>query len=83
MIKKAFSIHDTKSGIYNSPFYAHTIGEAERMFKELTLDEKTQVSKHPEDFDLFHVGEYDDNSGTFTSLKSPQHIIKAIQFKAE
>ena len=78
MILKAFSIRDSKGEIYHPPFYKPTHGLAEREFQDLTKDDKSQVNKHPEDFDLFHIGEYDDQSGKFTSLATPQHMIKAI-----
>lgn len=77
---KVYSIHDQKTGIFNRPFYNHTHGEAERNFSELVRDDKSTISKHPEDYDLYFLGEYDDNAGVFEPLETPHHIVKAIQF---
>lgn len=78
MILKAFSIRDQKSEVYNSPFFKSTHGEAERDFRSACNDEKTMIAKYPEDFDLYYIGEYDDNKGQFKPIDTPQHILKAI-----
>lgn len=79
MILKIFSIRDQKSEVYNTPFYQKTHGEAERNFQQLVSDDKSTISKFPEDFDLYYLGEYDDNTGLTKSLDTPQHVAKAIQ----
>ena len=78
MILKVFSIRDAKAEIYNTPFYQKTHGEAERNFRSVTNDEKSTINKNPEDFDLYYLGEYDDNKGTFVALDTPQHCLKAV-----
>lgn len=78
MIKKIYSIRDAKSEVYNLPFYKTTHGEAERDFQTMANDEKTTINAYPEDFDLFYLGEYDDNLGGFKPLKTPQHVAKAL-----
>lgn len=79
MILKVFTIRDQKAEIFNTPFFQKTHGEAERNFRTLVNDSKSTISQFPEDFDLYFLGEYDDNLGTFKSLDTPQHVIKAIQ----
>lgn len=77
MLLKAYSVRDSKAGVYNTPFFQRTHGEAERMFHNLVKDPNSTVCKYPDDFDLFHVGEYDDQKGVLLSLDTPQHIQKA------
>lgn len=83
MIYKMFTIRDSKAEIYSPPFYKKTHGEAERDFRELTRDPKSMVSKYPMDFDLFHVGEFDDSTGKIDSLVTPKHIMKALDASPE
>lgn len=78
---KIYSIRDSKGELYNQPFYQKTHGEAERTFRELTNDEKSMVSKYPDDFDLYFLGSFNDANGTFEVLDTPQHIVKAISLK--
>lgn len=77
MILKAFSIRDQKAEIFHPPFYHKTHGEAERSFRTAVMDEKTQLNKYPEDFVLYSVGEYDDNTGVFKSKDTPEPVLRA------
>jgi len=78
---KVYSIRDSKSEVYNPPFYKKTHGEAERDFRTLVNDQKSTVNQYSEDFDLYYLADYDDNLGIFQSLDTPQHIIKAVHCK--
>lgn len=78
---KMYSIRDSKAEAYHPPFYKHTHGEAERDFQNLVSDEKSNLWKYPEDFDLYFLGIYDNITGKIDALETPQHIVKAIQLK--
>lgn len=79
MILKMFSIRDMKSELFNPPFYAITLGEAERNFQSLVNDKQASINQYPEDYDLYYVGEYDNNTGKTQPLDTPQHLVKAVQ----
>lgn len=74
---KIYSIRDSKGEVYNTPFFQKTHGEAERNFRQLVSDEKSLVSKYPLDFNLYYLGDYDDQTGKIEPLKAPQHIMEA------
>lgn len=76
---KMYSIKDAKAELFGTPFCKLTPGLAEREFQQLVSDPSTPISKYPQDFDLWYVGDYDDNSGKITPRDTPEHIIKAIQ----
>lgn len=78
MTLKIFSIRDSKAEVFNTPFFQKTHGEAERTFKELANDEKSMICKYPEDYDLYYLGEYNDQNGLISPLPTPQHITKAV-----
>jgi len=78
MIKKVYSVYDSKGKIFNPPFYSLTHGEAERNFHRVTNDPQTNIHAYPNDYDLYYLGEFDDVKGTFSSLITPEHIQKAI-----
>jgi len=80
---KAFSIRDSKAEVFNTPFFQKTHGEAERSFRELVTDQKSMVSKYPEDYDLYYLGTYNDQNGLISPLDTPQHVIKAISVKTQ
>lgn len=65
MMLKAFSLLDTKTGVYSQPnFFVHK-GQAIRGYTELGSDMSTVVGRHPYDFRIFLVGEFDDSVGIF------------------
>lgn len=79
MTQKTYSVRDSKTEIFSPPFMAHTHGEAERNFKQACQDTQSQICKFPEDYDLYYLGEYDNNTGKFSLIDTPQHLVKAIQ----
>lgn len=68
----AFSIRDAKAEAFMRPFFAPTKGLATRSFADLVNSGNGEpVAKHPDDFCLFHVGEFDELTGEFVSLDQP------------
>jgi len=78
MKQRMYAIRNSKAECYNTPFFQKTHGEAERSFRELTRDSNSMVSKYPDDYDLWYLGEYDTTLGTVNALQTPQHILKAV-----
>jgi len=81
MVLKIFSVRDSKGEIFGQPFFQKTPGEAERSFKMLVNDSQSIPSKYPEDFDLYYIGQFDDQSGKVQPIDTPMHIVKAIALK--
>lgn len=76
---KIYSVYDCKAEAYMQPFFMATKGLAIRGFEQLVNDPKTTVNKHPEDFTLFEIGEFDDTSGQITGFNIHSSVIKAIE----
>jgi len=77
---KMFSIFDHKAKAYGLPFYQRQSGEAIRSFSDLANDEKSNVCKHPEDYTLFLLGDFDESTGVMELEKTPSPIAKAIEY---
>jgi hypothetical protein len=82
MILNAYTIKDQKAGTYSNPYYAVNDATAIRTFKQACSDKNTTLNQYPEDFSLFKVGIWDDQSAEIKSL-DPEFIINAIQEKPE
>lgn len=78
-----YSMFDQKTKFFHAPIYLTNDAEAIRNFSMVVNDSKGKnpVNLFPEDYDLYHLGTFDDITGYITPLKSPQHVIKAIQLK--
>lgn len=70
---RGYSIRDAKADSFALPFYVKLEGEALRHFQGLVNDDRTTISKFPEDFDLYFVGEFDQNTGKFEPVV-PVHV---------
>jgi len=62
MIHFLYTVYDTKAKIYLPPFTFKTQAEALRAFGDSVNQEEHPFNKHPEDYILFHLGQYDDNT---------------------
>jgi len=65
MIHQLFSIYDTKTCVYDPPFYSRSIGEAKRTLMEALKQGNSMFAKYPDDYMLYHLGEYDDSTADF------------------
>jgi len=74
---KVYSVRDSKGEVYFTPFFNKTHGEAIRNFKALSNDQASMISKYPEDFDLYHLGTYNNVTGQIKPLDTPLHLEKA------
>ena len=63
------SIHDKASDAYMRPFFCQTKGQAIRMFVDLIDDENTDIARHKEDYALFEVGTWNDNTAELMSIE--------------
>lgn len=67
---------DQAGGIYNQPFCAPSVGIAMRSFADETnrAAADNMVYLHPEDFTLWHLGEYDDYTAQFALFERPVQL---------
>lgn len=68
MILLAFSLLDTKTGHYSTPFFFNHRGHAIRAATELAASSDTTVGRHPSDFTLCEVGTFDDQTGQLRTM---------------
>lgn len=64
------SVFDTVSGVFGQPMFVPTVGVAARAFTDEVnrQAQDNQFYKHPNDFQLFEIGSFDDNAGVLESL---------------
>lgn len=63
------ALRDTVANVYGQPMFVASIGGAIRSFGDQCQGEPTdqnQLAKHPGDFEMWHLGTYDDETGNFT-----------------
>lgn len=63
MTLNIYAIRDNQVDAFSQPFYSTTHGSALRAFADHVNEPGTPANKHPEDYQLYHLGEFDDATG--------------------
>jgi len=80
MTSEIFAVFDVKAAAYAMPFFSTSLVTALRAFGDACLDPNTMLAKHPGDFQLFHLGTFDDASGFIDPIAPAVHVATASQF---
>jgi len=83
MIKHVYSVYDNKCEFHKFTFAQRTKGEAIRTFTDLANDANTEICKHPEDFSLFFIADFDETKGEYKNVTPPEHLGLALEFKKQ
>lgn len=71
MLKKIFSVYDSKAKLFSTPFYSHNDKTAQRDFARAVNDPQSELSKFSEDYSLMELGEFEDDTGAFNIHSAP------------
>jgi hypothetical protein len=67
MILNTYSIYDSAAKAYIQPFFMHNDGLAIRAFQgNVNSTEENNISKYPDQFTLYKIGTFDDQTATIT-----------------
>lgn len=79
MIQQVFTAYDNKTKAFLPPFQLRTSEEAIRGFTEVCNTQDHQFQKYPEDYSLYLLGEFDDNTGRYENEQEPKLLITGRQ----
>jgi hypothetical protein len=80
MKMKVFSVIDLKAQTYMPPFFMHNEKLAERAFGDAANNGEHMFCAHPEDYALYCLGEWDDETGKMENYDTPESLGLAIQY---
>ena len=67
MNHKMFVIYDQKANAYLQPWFLPKRAMAQRAFMDCVNDEQHNFGRHPEDYTLFQIGNYNDQNAEIES----------------
>ena len=69
-------VRDAAIESFGRPFFVPHVGQALREFTDevRSTSSDSVVAKHPEDYDLYHLGTFDPKDGSFSVLDIPRRI---------
>lgn len=70
------AVKDRAAQAFGRPMFIPSVGVAIRSFSDEVnrVSEDNSLNKHPSDYDLYHFGDFDDNSGEFNLFEVPVMI---------
>jgi len=81
MIKQIVCVYDSKAKAFMDPIFIPNIPIAQRAFKNAANDPTTYIAQSPEDYTLFHIGNYDDETCKFEIFGTPESLGLATTYK--
>lgn len=78
---RMYSIYDRKSTLWTRPFFNKSDADATRGFQIGANDSEIQLGMFPEDFDLFFMGVFNEETGTYMIMDKPLFVVSAISLK--
>lgn len=76
-----YAVYDSKAKAFCRPFFAAVEAVALRAFEGGANDPENEIGRHPNDFSLFQVGEFDDDTGVVRPLEQHINFGLASQFR--
>ena len=74
------SVFDSKAGIFNQPMFFISTAEAIRAFTDQVNNKETALYKHPGDYTLFHIAEFNVETGEMVKKQTPHPLGLAQDF---
>lgn len=78
MLLQVVCVRDAKTTVFSHPLFFVTKGAAIRSFYDEVQRQGSDIQMHAEDYSMWFLGVFDDQSGCFTINNAPEQIALAI-----
>ncbi|UOF82702.1 DNA binding protein vP5 [Microviridae sp.] len=83
MFQVIVSVKDTAAQAFGRPVFVPAVPVAVRSFRDEVnrKDSDQDLSKYPDDFELYELGSFDDSTGIIQLLDAPRMVARAKDLK--
>lgn len=83
MIYQVVTVRDRAAAGYGRPIFVAAIGQAIRSFQDEInrVAPDNEMNRHPGDYDLYHLGTFNDEDAKFNTLEQPKQIAIGHQLR--
>lgn len=81
-ILKVYSLRDVRTEAFMRPMFVQNQKVIERVMEDGLRDESSNLSRHPEDYQLYYLGEFDEDTGKIDSVP-PEFLFNVNQMNGE
>lgn len=77
-MKPILTVKDRAIDAYNDIFAQETTAQAVRTFTDMINSDPTRsnIARHPDDFDLYVIGHFDDQTAKISPLPQPELVVR-------
>lgn len=68
------AVRDRAVDSFGTPIFVVAVGQAVRSFADEINNRDSSFAKHPDDFDLYQLGMFDQDEGTLVPIGSPKLV---------
>lgn len=83
MVVKMFTVYDSKAVAFRLPMFFNSVGQAVRGFGDIARDKENEIGRHPGDFTLMQIGDFDTETGAVTMLESKINLGSALEHASQ
>ena len=76
-----YSVYDIKTKVFGQPNFMLNKGAALRAWQDAANDQQSNIGKHPADYTMFEIGEWDDETGQVKMHPTKINLGTALEFK--
>ena len=76
-MKIIVAVKDRAIDAYMNPFTVQHTNAAARAFQDEVNRESSEMNKHPEDYELYNLGTFNDETGEIEPQRPPERIARA------
>ncbi len=77
-----YVVHDQKAGAFLQPWFLPTDGMATRCFADCVNDPKHNFGRHPADYTLFCIGDFQDSNAEISTEGGRRSLGNGVEFVA-
>lgn len=74
-----YAVHDKAVNAFLPPFAARARGEAMRSFVDACTDSRHTFNKHADDYVLYELGHFDENTGLLKPYDDPRRVMSGLE----
>lgn len=78
MQKPVIAVFDKKIALFDTTFTVRHPGEAIREWDLVRKDSNTKYGKNPEDYDLYQIANFNEETGEYTMLTPHLHLAAGV-----
>lgn len=80
MSQRIYAVKDLAINAFGNPIFVRAQGQAIRSFMDECKNTESMMAKHPADYEMYYIGEYDEETATITPATNIERVARATDY---